>query len=432
MFAPDSEETQETTEDIAMTGISDAGPARQDAKVIGLVCFPHMMSHVYWLVIPPMYDILMRVFDLNYTQAGAIMTAFAGATMVAQTPVGFLVDKIGARAMLIGGLTLESAAIAAFGLCDSYWQMLVLAVLAGLGHTVFHPADYAILSSRISERLMGRAFSYHTASGYFGFAIAPIYMIWVAERWGWQTSFLSIGAIGLVAALVLLLQSGALRDDGIPASHAKSSGKTVTGKAKAEPMTLSQGLRLILSFPVLMCFLYFVLHQMGGGGVRNFLVVALGDMYGTPGLVAASALSAFTVGSVFGILSGGWVADRFGPQVWTAVATLVPAALLIALLGWVDIRGALLVCVLALSGFLIGLLIPSRDLLLRSVTPPGSMGKVMGFASTGSNLGGALLPIVLGYAMDTAGGAWVFWISALFIGAAFLTFITARGRSTAA
>ncbi|MEX2454951.1 MAG: MFS transporter [Rhodospirillaceae bacterium] len=408
-----------------MTGISDAKPINHDAKIIGLVCFPHMLSHVYWLVIPPMYNILMRVFDLNYTEAGAIMTAFATAAMVAQTPVGFLVDRIGARSVLIGGIALEAAAIGAFGLVDSYWQMIPLAALAGLGHSVFHPADYAILSARISERHMGRAFSLHTASGYLGFAIAPIYMIWVAETWHWRASFLSIGAIGLFAAFVLLTQSGLLRDEGA------DRGQTLGGKDKkaVEPMTLAQGLRLIVSFPVMMCFLYFILHQMGGGGVRTFLVAALADMYQTPGMVAASALSAFTVGSVVGILSGGYVADRFGPRVWTAVATLIPAAFIIAMLGWVDVRGFMLVALLAVSGFLIGLLIPSRDLLLRSVTPPGSMGKVMGFASTGSNLGGALLPIVLGYAMDRAGGAWVFWISAIFIGAAFLTFVTARTRS---
>lgn len=405
-----------------MSGLTDAKPANQDAKIIGLVCFPHMMSHVYWLVIPPMYDILMRVFHLNYTQAGAIMTAFAGATMIAQTPVGFFVDRIGARAVLIGGLALESGAIAGLGLADSYWQMIPLAVLAGLGHTVFHPADYAILSARVSERRMGRAFSMHSASGYVGFAIAPIYMIWVAETWNWRASFLSIGAIGLLAAVVLLTQSASLTDDGSSARQKEGD------KPPAEPMTLAAGLRLIMSFPVLMCFLYFVLHQMGGGGVRTFLVAALADMYQTPGLVAAGALSAFTVGSVMGILSGGYVADRFGPQIWTAVATLLPAGIIIALLGWIDIQGGLLIVLLAASGYLIGLLLPSRDLLLRGVTPAGSMGKVMGFASTGSNLGGAILPILLGYAMDKAGGQWVFWISALFIAAACLTFITARTR----
>lgn len=400
-----------------------SGTLNQDMKVIGLVCFPHMMSHAYWLVIPPMFPILMSIFSLNYTQVGAIITAFAATTMIAQTPVGFLVDRIGARTVLVCGLALEATAIGLFGLSTEYWHLIVLAAFAGLGHTVFHPADYAILSARVSEERMGRAFSWHSASGYIGFAIAPVFMTGVTALWNWRAAFLMIGIIGILATLVLLTQSASLRDDG-------TTQKTGSDDAKSapEPMNLAAGLKLIVSFPVLMCFLYFVFHQMGGGGVRAFLVAALWEMYGTPQVVAALALSAFTVGSVIGILSGGFVADKFGPQIWTAAATLIPAGFIIALLGWVDIQGTLLIVLLALSGYLIGLLIPSRDLLLRSVTPPGSMGKVMGFASTGSNMGGALIPVVLGYAMDNAGGHWVFWISALFIAAAFLTFITARTK----
>ena len=403
-----------------------SGTLNQDMKVISLVCFPHMMSHAYWLVIPPMYLILIAAFGLTgefqYTKIATVTTVFAMSTFIFQTPVGFIVDRIGARSMLIGGLALEAVAIGLFGVATAYWQLLILAAIAGVGHTVFHPADYAILSARVSEQRMGRAFSIHSATGYVGFFLAPIFMTGVAELWHWRAAFILIGIIGLLAALVLLTQSGTLRDD----SPAKKPEKD---KAKeSSTLTTREGLKLILSLPILMCFLYFVLHQMGGGGIRSFLVAALGQIYGTPEVVAAWALSAFTAGSVFGILSGGYVADRFGPRISTAFVTLVPAGVIIALLGWVEINGILLVAALALSGYLIGLLIPSRDLLLRSVTPPGSMGKVMGFASTGSNLGGALIPVVLGYAMDTAGGHWVFWICALFIGAAFLTFITARTK----
>lgn len=401
----------------------------QDMKVISLVCFPHMMSHAYWLVIPPMYGILIAAFgitgELPYTKIAVVTTVFAMATFIFQTPVGFFVDRVGARSVLIGGLALEAVAIGLFGVATAYWQLLVLAAIAGVGHTVFHPADYAILSARVSEKRMGRAFSIHSATGYVGFFIAPIFMTGVAGLWHWRAAFILIGIIGLVAALVLLTQSDALRDDGAASKSNKGDEKV---EKPAAPGTTMEGLKLILSVPILMCFLYFVLHQMGGGGIRSFLVAALGEMYGTPEVVAATALSAFTAGSVFGILSGGYVADRFGPRITTAFFTLVPAAVIIALLGWVNIQGALLIAALALSGYLIGLLIPSRDLLLRSVTPPGSMGKVMGFASTGSNLGGALIPVVLGYTLDTAGGHWVFWICALFVGAAFLTFITARTK----
>ena len=401
----------------------------QDIKVISLVCFPHLMSHAYWLVIPPMYGALIVAFGITgefpFTKIAVVTTVFAMATFIFQTPVGFIVDRVGARAVLIGGLAIEAVAIGLFGVATAYWQLLILAGIAGIGHTVFHPADYAILSARVSEERMGRAFSIHSATGYVGFAIAPIFMTGIAGLWHWRAAFILIGIIGLIAALVLLTQSDALRDTGQDPREKKDS--TFPHSTKDDGSTLA-GIKLLLSLPILMCFLYFVLHQMGGGGIRSFLVAALGEMYGTPEVVAATALSAFTVGSVFGILSGGWVADKFGPRIMTAFATLVPAGILIALMGWFDIRGVLLIGVLALSGYLIGLLIPSRDILLRSVTPPGSMGKVMGFASTGANLGGALIPVVLGFALDTLGGQWVFWICALFVGAAFLTFITAKTR----
>jgi MFS family permease len=177
-----------------------------------------------------------------------------------------------------------------------------------------------------------------------------------------------------------------------------------------------------------MCFVYFVLYQMGTGGVRTFLEGALWQLYGTPSVVAGFALTALMVGSSVGILAGGWLADRVGPTITTAFLTLVPAGLLIAALGVHDFAAVLLITVLAAAGFLIGLLIPSRDLLLRSVTPEGSMGKVMGFTSTGANFGGAVTPLVLGFIMDNSDARWVFWVSAALIGVAFLTFVTVRSR----
>lgn len=384
------------------------------------------MSHAYWLAIPPMYPFLVEAFGLvgpqQWTKIALVTTVFAIATFVVQTPVGFIVDRFGARIVLIGGLALEAVGIGLIGVATAYWQLLVLAALAGIGHTVFHPADYAILSSRVSQARIGRAFSIHSATGYIGFVVAPVFMIGVAELWSWRASFLLLGCIGLLAALVLLFQSDHLRGDSRPSVAAGE------GPAPGEAMSTSSGLRLLLSVPVLMCFLYFVFHQMGSGGIRTFLVAALSDLYSTPAIVSATALTGFTAGSVLGILAGGLVADRFGPRVVTALVTLIPATAMIWLLGLVDLGGLVLTPLLAATGFLVGLLIPSRDLLLRAITPRGSMGKVMGFASTGSNLGGALIPLALGFAMDRLGGGWVFWISGLFVALACVTFAGTRRR----
>ena len=102
----------------------------QDAKVISLVCLPHMMSHVYWLVMPPMFAVLIPAFgitgDLATTKIAAVYSLFALSTFVFQTPVGFIVDRFGARALLVAGLTLEATAIGLFGVATEYWQLMIL------------------------------------------------------------------------------------------------------------------------------------------------------------------------------------------------------------------------------------------------------------------------------------------------------------------
>ena len=394
----------------------------RDAKIIGLVCFPHMMSHFYYTTVPPMFGALMAAFAIDEFEVAAVITAFALAAGIGQTPIGFLVDRIGSRTVLICGAVLEASAIGAVGLADAYWQLIVLGALGGFGHTVFHPADYAIMSTAISEHRMGRAFGAHSFSGYLGFALAPIFMTGIAVVWHWKAAFLMAGALGLFGALMLWINGDLIAERPGERSHAPSTDD------KPADESVAGGLRLILSVPILMCFLYFVFHQFGLGGVRNFLVLGLQDLYGIPILVGGSALSCLMIGGAGGVLAGGMLADRIGPQIATAFCTLVPAGILIALVGAYDMPSILLFVVLSLTGFLLGLLIPSRDMLLRSVTPKGSMGKVMGFASTGANFGGAIMPMILGYIMVHHDTRFVFWIPAFFVAAAFLTFITVRGK----
>lgn len=402
----------------------------RDARVIGVVCMPHMMSHFYYIVLPPMAVALTAAFGISYLEFGAIMTSFALAAGISQTPVGFLVDRIGGRSVLIVGTILEACAIGAIGLADSYWQLIALGLIAGLGHTVFHPADYSILVAGVTRERLGRAFAFHSFSGYLGFASAPLFMTLIADNLDWRAAFLFAGALGLFSGLVVLL-SGNILNGGMRHRIEGRSKPSEAGE-KVRNGETARGLKLLLSAPILMCFLYFVLHQLGGGGLRTYLPAALEEMYGTERSIGGLALSILMMGTAVGILAGGFLADRIGPRIGTAALTLIPAGLIIALMGWYDLPLPLLVLILGLAGCLIGILIPSRDLLLRSVTPEGSMGKVMGFTSTGANVGGALIPMILGAIMDLRAFSWIFWISAIFIGAAFLTFSTVRGKYGAA
>lgn len=395
----------------------DAAVSR-DARVIALVCVPHMMSHAYFLVLPTLFPLLKEALDLTYTDLGLALTAFGFAAGLGQLPVGFLVDRIGGRPLLILGMAAQGTAIGLIGFVDAYWQILALMGIAGLAHTVYHPADYAILTATVDPRRMGRAYGVHAFTGNLGFAIAPVFMVTVSSLWHWRAAFVAIGAIGVLVAALLFLYRDLLRQD----------RRRGTAGERAAPVGARAGLRFLMSAPILMCFAFFVLQMAGSGGLRSFTVAALDQLFSIPLAVVNTALFGLLVGSAVGTLAGADYADRVGPRIGTAAMTLGPAALLIVLVGTVPMPLVLLTAVLAAVGFALGFLMPSRDLLLRSVTPDGAMGRAMGFASSGANLAGGLVPILFGWMLDNFDPRWIFWIAAAFVAMALLTFSTVKGR----
>ena len=80
--------------------------------------------------------------------------------------------------------------------------------------------------------------------------------------------------------------------------------------------------------------------------------------------------------------------------------------------GRIDLGSAGLIAALSMAGLAAGCSMPSRDMLVRAVTPPGSFGKVFGFLSTGFSFAGMLAPIVYGLVMDHGHPRAVFLLSA--------------------
>jgi MFS family permease len=398
----------------------------RDAKVIGLLSFGHLLSHFYFMLLPPIMPLIKAEFSANYLEVGLLMTAYAMAGALAQTPVGFLVDRIGGRPVLVWGLLIEGLAISGIGFTGDFWQVFVLYAIGGAANAVFHPADYAIMSASVGRERLGRAYSIHLFSGNLGFALAPPVMSFLTVQWNWRVGFIVVGAVAVLLALYMFTQ-GMLLDDGIGERTAQARRKRKDGKTD----DLASGLRLLFSFPILMCLGFFMMMTLGFTGVRSYFVAALDVMFHTPNIVANAALGGFLTFSAIGILAGGVLADRIGPRISTAVVTLVFAGAAIAVVGTIPLSSVLLMVVMSVSGFLQGLLMPTRDLLIRAVTPDGSMGKVMGFLSTGMMVSAAVVPAVFGWLLDAGRPGWVFWLSAFFVTGALLTFTSARSITPA-
>jgi MFS transporter, FSR family, fosmidomycin resistance protein len=134
------------------------GVLRQDAAVISLVGMAHGTSHFFHLMLPPLFPWLMREYSLSFTQVGALMTVFYVVSGTGQASAGFLVDRWGAHRVLVTGVGLLSVSGLLVALAPGLWGLYLAAFIAGLGNSVFHPADFSLLNHRVSNERLGHAF----------------------------------------------------------------------------------------------------------------------------------------------------------------------------------------------------------------------------------------------------------------------------------
>ena len=404
---------------MSATAPSSSNPPRTDdtTRVVGLVSTAHFFSHFYMLLLPPLFPLMREDFGVGFTELGIAITVYSLTTGLTQAPVGFLVDRFGARGILIAGLMIESVAVVMIGLFPGYTMLLVLMVLSGLGNAVFHPADYAILNARVPPRRIGRAFSVHTFSGLLGAAIAPPLVVALAAAFDWRTALIICGSGGGALALLLAANMGALRE---PAA---------SGEAGAAPpaRTPSSGLRVLFTAPLLLAVLFFVGLSMFGRGISSFGISALEMAH--PGDLAAVALvlSAFLFASPAGVLLGGWVADRLTRHDLFVTACLAAVALCAFLVAALQPPLVVTGVLFALAGLASGCVAPSRDMMVRALTPPGQSGKVFGFVSTGYNIGGIVAPPLFGLILDMGQPSVVFWaVGLLALATVFTVLLTGQ------
>lgn len=385
-------------------------------RIVGAVSAAHFVSHYYILLLAPLLPFVRADFGVSYTEIGLALAAFNIVSAVLQTPAGFLVDRLGARVLLTAGLAIGASAFTIVGLTDSFWVLVAMFGLAGVGNTVYHPADYALLSQHVPSKRIGQAFSVHTFAGMLGAAVAPASLLMMQSVWGWRGAFIGAGVLGFAVAVLLI----AIRDNTATVAPAPQRPGKDDGAA---------GWRLLLSAPILLNLFFFVLLAITSSGVMNYSVVALGALYGTPVTTANAALSTYLLLSAGGVLAGGLLVARNSRHGTVAAAGLAAMAALTALVGLVDLGSLLLVAVMAVNGFFYGVIMPSRDMIVRDVTPPGSFGKVFGFVTTGFNIGGIVAPLIFGAIMDHGSPRLVFLALAAFGLAAILTVVTLpRGR----
>jgi MFS family permease len=384
-----------------MTQAISVRPIRSsESRLIAAVCAAHMMSHYYMLLLAPLFAFVRADFNVSYTELALALTIFNVVSGLLQTPIGFLVDRVGARIVLIAGLAISSIAYAIAGIVDSYWVFIAMYGLGGLGNTVFHPSDYSLLSQHSPRERLGQVFAFHTFAGITGSAIAPATLLYMQSLFGWRGAYMGAAALGFIVLTALIAQPEPKRD-----AHAAKTPE----KARADA---SATLRVLITPPILLNLTYFIMTSIMGGGLNTYLVVALGSLHATPVDLANMALTSLLAMNAVGVLAGGFLAGRTSHHAAVAASGLAVGGVVTALVGLFNFRAAALIALMGLSGFCVGATYPSRDMLVRAVTPIGAYGLVFGFVSVGFNIGASIAPIVYGALMDNGHPRAVFLLSA--------------------
>ncbi len=388
-----------------MSDVSDDKRQRQrEIWTVALVSIAHFFSHFFVLSIPSALPMIREDFGVSNLAVGAIVMGYAISSFVWQYPMGVGSDRYGATPFIIGGLTVVSLGIFSFGLAPSIWVMVAITLINGTADSVFHPADYTIITAKVRPQWLGRCYAIHTTTGFLGFAMAPIAMSFLLAHWDWRTAFHIIGATGLVFAAILFLTQRLYK--GVAYNPAEDSLKAPTG---------------VLSFlthpAILLMFLFYLTSTLSQNAIQSFGNSAIIAIFPVDLILANGALAAYMWGITIGVLSGGIVADRMGRLDIVASGAYVIAAALLCLIAFGVLNFISVAAALFFTGFMVGVVMPARDIMVKSITPAGATGKAFGFVSSAFGLGGTIGPAIYATLMDMG------MPQGIFIGAAIMMLV---------
>lgn len=391
---------------------------RQDARIISLEGLAHGVSHFFHLILAPLFPWLKEAFAVSYAELGFLMTVLFVISGIGQALSGFVVDRVGARAVLFFGMVCLAASGLVLSIAPNYQILLVGSMLAGLGNSVFHPACFTILNKRVSAARLGHAFSVHGLSGNLGWAAAPVFLTTIASLSSWRIALLAAAFIPMAVLLLLLLNRNLLQTHDIhhtPTSHGK---ERVAGGNTFSFMRVPA---------IWMCFAFFFVTALALGGIQSFSSASLRSLYGMPLAWATAGYTAYMVASACGMVWGGFLAAKATRHDRTIAFAFTCSGLIALTIAGGFVPSWMAMTLMGAVGFGAGVAGPSRDLLIRAAAPKNATGRVYGVVYSGLDIGMSFSPLLFGALMDNSHPSWVFICIGMFQVMAIFTAVSVGG-----
>jgi len=392
---------------------------RKDAEVIGLVSVAHGTSHFYHLILAPLFPWLKVEFGLSYAELGFLMTMFFIVSTIMQAAAGFWVDHSGPLKVLFFGVAMLAVSAVVLAFSNGYWTLLIGACIAGMGNGVFHPADYTLINRRVSPERLPHAYSMHGISGALGWAASPVVLVGITALAGWRQALLMSSFMACVILLLLFWRRHVLMGSD------EQRHEEVTARSNASAFSFD-----FLRLPVVwMCWVFFFFYALALSGVQSFATTAMQVLYDLPFTLTSTAITTYMLGSAGGMFLGGFVATRVRfPERVIAVGLVLGSAIAIVI-ALALVSGSTMMSLFTIMGFCVGMVGPSRDLMIRAATPKEASGRVFGIVYSGLDSALAVGPLLFGLLMDWEMAPGVFICIAIFLLLSLLTAYQVSGNT---
>lgn len=352
-----------------------------------LLCLGHFSVDFYSGALATLQPLLVERYSLNLSQVGTLSGVFMLGSAVCQLFFGMISDRLPSRLFVVFGLLTAGIFLSSLGLARGYGELLMLALVGGMGVAAFHPLSTSQVTVNAGVR-RGLVMSIFITSGMVGLSLGPTFFSFLAQRLGLDR--LSLAALPAIVVAGFLFWS-------LPASL--NSGHQDKPPFDWEPFRRQWK-------PLLLQYVLVVLRSVVHLGVAQFLTIYLYTQRGFTLGQASLWLTVFFASSAVAAMIGGSIADRVGGRkvvLFSMIATVPFWVLFLATTGWPSLVGLFF-------GALILLLTNPVIIVMAQELVPTQAGTasalVMGF---GWGMAGITFVPMIGWLADRVGLELVLW-----------------------
>ena len=312
--------------------------ARYRWTVVALLWVVALLNYLDRQVIFAVFPLLEKDLKVSSVELGLLGTAFLWIYGALSPLGGWMADRISRRGVILLSLAVWSAVTVLTGLARNYHELLAARALMGISEACYLPAALALIADYHGEATRSRATGLHQSGLYAGIALGGAGGGWMGDHYGWRPAFFVLGAIGLVYCAVLAagLREAPRRKGGRETALKPPFGMAMAGLAEAAPFWW------VMTANALASIAYWCVYTW----LAMFLFERFRVSLTEAGLSATFYIQA---ASVAGILTGGWLADRWAARhargrVWTQSIGLSVAGPCLFLVGMTASWWVLLPC----------------------------------------------------------------------------------------